>query len=188
MINQVGSKSDSCFVGGSTGSPIRSYMLQSQQMLRNLIVILVFVLVSLFIFSMYHVENSLIASKIGAQYFERKAVSEIIGGQWDIVCPITETTRPRNVLSELGYGSFDFSKRGNVSRDILFDGETGLVLINLRDLTYSLFLVFDRDKIAMIPTYAKGKHVCWPYSSATLVRTGISTDNWLYLSLVGTGQ
>ncbi|ATU94085.1 hypothetical protein BLM14_20090 (plasmid) [Phyllobacterium zundukense] len=157
-------------------------------MLRNFFIILTLVLVSLFIFSMLHVEKSLIASKLNASYFEEKNVSEIILGEWDIVCPITETTRPRNVLSELGYGSFDFSKRGNVSRDILFDGETGLVLINLRDLTYSLFLVFDRDKIEIIPSYAKGKHVCWPYSSATLVRNRISTGNWLYLSLLGAGQ
>ncbi|MBZ9605026.1 hypothetical protein [Phyllobacterium chamaecytisi] len=178
MINQAGSEKG-CLVSDEHSQ------VSKLTMLRNVTILLAVTLVVLFVSSMLYVERSLIASKINNTHFDRRKVSEILPGAWDVVCGIDETSRPSLVLAQAGYSNLHFSKLGNNSRDILFDGETGLVLINLRELTYSLFLVFDRDRIAIIPTSTNGKRPCWTYSSATLVRNESSAANWLYLSLVG---
>lgn len=142
--------------------------------------------VLIFIYSMLHVERSVLAESIARSAFTSAPVRNLISGRWDVVCPISETARPEIVLTEAGYNGFQFSGAGNGRRSILLDGETGLVLINIASRTYALFLIFDRDRASVVPAVnASNSTACHEFSEAILVRDKASTDSWVYFTIKG---
>ena len=133
-----------------------------------------------------NVERSMIAERLPETPQLSVKVPDLIDGQWDAVCAISETAMPDLLLREVGYKDLTFSDAGNTFRSILLEGETGLISINSRSHTFGLYLVFDQNRVSIVPTVNSSAITdCFDFERATLNRHPISNDKWLYLTLGG---
>ncbi len=98
-----------------------------------------------------HKEESSIASKIRLQSEPTFAVSKVVDGNWDFVCMLVELMKPDEVVKKLIGPDAKFLSSGNAKRNILLDGESGLLVAKLDSKEYAIFLAFDHDKISFAP-------------------------------------
>jgi len=132
----------------------------------------------------FHREASTIASKITVQSEDTFSVSSVVGGDWDFACVISETARPETVALQVAQKTLMFERVGNSNRNLLYDGESGLVLVSNKRGTYALYLVFDENKIVII--HNNGPQ-CLPFKRASLVET-LKEEQWRYLELLDCGR
>ncbi len=114
-------------------------------------------------------------------------VSQVVPGNWDVVCPIVEMASPERLVAEAKHENFAPATVGDQSTRRLFDGESGLVTISVERREYALFKVYDSDR-GLIRTNGgmTTDQQCLPFSNAVLKRRQTHwTDGWLYLTLEG---
>lgn len=116
-------------------------------------------------------------------------VSRVVPGTWDVVCPIVEWASPEGMVAEAGHEDFEHAAVGDQTTGRLFEGESGLIVINLERREYALFLVYGSDKIVVGTNGGKtAVQQCLPFSTAILKNHETRWPEWTYLTLENDAQ
>lgn len=135
-------------------------------------------------FGLSQSEVSKLATSLQSVGAEKVRISTLIEGDWDFACTISETASPEAVAMQVAQKSLRFDEVANSRRKLLYDGETGLVLVSNQRGIYVLYLVFNIDRAAIIH---KDGPQCLPFDRASLSQT-LKRENWRYFELADCGN
>ena len=141
-------------------------------------------ILAVLIVGIFQSEASRLAESLKLVGNNKVEISRLLDGDWDFACVISETARPETVASQVTQKTLKFEEAGNSNRNLLYDGETGLVLVSNSRGTYALYLVFSESKTAIIHTDGPQ---CLPFKRARLAEIS-KTEEWRYFGLLDCGS